>query len=202
MLWSGVFPERQPTRRDTFSFKSSRLASIQVRQLAESDAIWTVSEIRFYRDGRELMPQPGWQLNARPFPWDVRLAFDRNPATSWRAWERSRPGMFVKAAFQEPVEIDQVSIDEPHDQADLRIRVEGEDAAGRLIPLSSNAVRQDLPTPDGWRRMIGSQVKAYGYSHLLLDQTSPNFENIRKAPGEWGMTLVAEIKNYFLYKLQ
>jgi hypothetical protein len=92
MLWSGVFKERQPTQRDTFSFQSSRLASIRVRQLVESDAIWTVSELRFYQGGRELIPRHDWQFTARPFPWDVRLAFDRNPATCWRAWERSRPG--------------------------------------------------------------------------------------------------------------
>ena len=64
-----------------------------------------------------------------------------------------------------------------------------------------NAIRQDVPTPDGWRRMIGRQVKAYGYSHLLIDTTSPNFQDIRNAPGEWGMARVADVKNYSLYKL-
>ncbi len=201
MLWTGVFKDREPTRRDTFSFPPRHLAAIQVRQLAESEAIWTVSEIRFYQGGRELMPQPGWQFTARPFPWDAGLAFDRNPATSWRSWERSRPGMFMKVAFREPVEVDRVSVDGPHDQADLRMLVGGEDAAGRMVTLSTNGVRQDLPTPDGWRRMLGNQVKAYGYSHLLVDKTSPNFAEIRTAPGDWAMALVAEIRNYCLYKL-
>jgi hypothetical protein len=109
--------------------------------------------------------------------------------------------MFVKATFHQPIEIDRVSIDGPHDQADLRVLVEGEDSAGHPVTLSSEAVRQDIPLPDGWRRMIGNQVKAYGYSHLLIDKTSPNFEDIRSAPGEWGMTLVAEVRNYMLYQL-
>jgi len=202
MLWTGVFKERQPTQRQTFSFQPRRLASIQVRQQAESEAIWTVSEMRFYRGGRELAPRPDWQYTARPFPWDAGLAFDRNPATCWRAWERSRPGMFVNAKFHEPVEMDQVAIDGPHDQADLRLLVEGEDPAGHMVTLSSGAVHQDIPLPDGWRRMIGRQVKAYGYSYLLLDQTSPNFEDMRNAPDEWGTTLVKEVNRYFLYKLQ
>ena len=201
MMWSGAFKYMQPTWRHIFSFKSNRLAWIRVRQLAETNAIWTVSELRFYQSGRELTPQPDWQFTARPFPWDVGLAFDRNPATTWRAWEKSRPGMFLKAAFHRPIEVDQVSIDVPADYADIRMLVEGEDAAGHSVALSSQATRQDIPLPDGWKRMIGDQLKAHGYSYLLLDTTSPIFDDVRNTPGQWGITLVAEHKSYFLYKL-
>jgi len=201
MMWSAVFKEMQPTWRDTFSFKSTRLASIRVRQVAESDAIWTVSELRFYREGRELMPQPDWQFKAQPFPWDVHLAFDRNPVTSWRAWQKSRPGMFVKATFHQPIEVDRVTIDGPRDQPDIRLLVEGEDPAGHAVALSSEAVRQDIPLPDGWRLMIGNQLKSYGYTHLLIDKSAPVFDDIRDAPGQWGMTLVTEQRNYRLYQL-
>ena len=89
----------------------------------------------------------------------------------------------------------------PADYADIRMLVEGEDAAGHSVALSSQATRQDIPLPDGWKRMIGDQLKAHGYSYLLLDTTSPIFDDVRNTPGQWGITLVAEHKSYFLYKL-
>ncbi|PYT36261.1 MAG: hypothetical protein DMG58_00095 [Acidobacteria bacterium] len=201
-IWSGLFKDYQPTWRHTFNFKLRRLLSIRVRQTARSNAIWTIAELRLFHNGQELIPQPDWQLNARPFPWDVALAFDRNPVTSWRAWERARPGMFVEARFHRPSEVDRVSIDGPRDQEDMRLVVEGEDVTGNLVTLSSEAMAEDIPLPYGWKRMIGKQLKLNGYTHFVISKSGGGYNDIRDHPAEWGMTLAAERGNQILCELQ
>src|SRR5947209_10191423 len=100
MLLTAMYPDFQPLRILTFSFPervATRLRLVQTATTKES--IWSVAEFRVYDAGRELPRAPQWRLTARPNPWDVQLAFDNDPVTRWRTWERAMPGMRIEVDF-------------------------------------------------------------------------------------------------------
>lgn len=202
-LYSGVFPTWQPNVRRTFRFPPQRLRTIRVTQTAEPEnQIWTIAELRLFHNDQEIMRTPRWKLTSRPFPWDIARAFDGNRLTSWRAWETARAGMFVEITFDEPVEADRVCLDGPHDQDGLQFLVSGEDETGQAVTLASQAAVEELSLPEGWRRLIGRELKSNGYTHFVIKQGVPGYAEVRQDPEGWGMKFLAQRGNYALYELR
>ncbi len=198
-----AFPDWAPTWRRTFHFNATRLERIRIEQTAErSAAVWTISEARLFDRGREIARQPGWRLTTSNFPWDIGFAFDGNLATSWKAWERARPGMFVECEFDGPIEVTDVQVDAPHDQRDTRLAIKGEDADGRAVTLPASVSFEDTPLPAGYRLLVGREFKAQGYTHFTMKHGIPGYEDVRRNPAEWGMRLVAERDGYILCQFE
>jgi hypothetical protein len=196
------FPDWAPTWRRTYHFDASLLKRIRITQAAQSVKDWTISEVRLFDRGRELPRQPGWRLSASHYHWDIGFAFDGNLATSWKSWDGAKPGMYVDCAMDQPVEVTDVQVDSPHDQRDTRLVIQGEDSAGRRMTLSSAAVSEDAPLPAGYRISVGQEFKARGYTHFIIRQGIPGYEELRSNPAEWGMTLVAERDGFILCRLK
>ena len=108
ILQTPVRQDMQPLWNLRFTFPPRTLRHLRLLQTATSPAdIWSIGEARFFRGQNEVMPS---HADARPFPWDIGLAFDQNPVTRWRSWESIHPGMHVDIDFGAPVELDRVEL--------------------------------------------------------------------------------------------
>ena len=111
ILTTAVKPNYQPLWNFRYTFSPSTLTHVRLLQSAESGTdIWSIGEIQFFLGSEEIRPATGWKMNSSSFPWDIGLAFDRNPVTRWRSWEPIHPGMWIDVDFGAPVELDRVEL--------------------------------------------------------------------------------------------
>ncbi len=205
VFFSGVdqFPEWAPTWHTTFHFDAGRWKRIRIETATgKSGPSWAVSEVLFFDHGREIRPSPSWRLHSSQFCWDAGFAFDGNLATSWRAWEQPHPGMYLEAAFGEPMEIDELRVDAPLEQRTVSLLIEGEGANGNLWKIPAISQSGNSPLPAGYRALIGKEFKASGYTHLIMKKGIPGYEELRRNPAEWGLRFVAEQDGYVLCQFQ
>jgi hypothetical protein len=193
ILTSAQRTDLQPTLNLRYTFPSRTVERLRIVQNAESDDIWSIGEMRFFLGSQEIRPDGRWKLDAWPFPWDIRLALDRNPTTRWRAWEPSRAGMHVDVDFGGPVELDRVELHGSHDQGHLKVQLEAIDA--KLERL------EDEPLAD-LRRMAVATVKARGIDYLLVGGDHWLTPSIHGDPEGWGLKLIADRGDAWLMQIQ
>jgi hypothetical protein len=191
ILQTPVRRDMQPLWNLRFTFPPRTLRHFRLLQTATSPTdIWSIGEARFFRGQNEVMPS---HADARPFPWDIGLAFDHNPVTRWRSWESIHSGMHVDVDFGAPVELDRVELHSSHDQYKINVHLEGIDA--KLEKLD------DPPTED-LRRLATRTIKARGIDYLLLGRDYADAAEIGKDPVRWGLRSLAAHDGDILYEIQ
>ena len=192
MLLTPMAPDMVPSRSYEFSFPSTDLRGLRVAQTASAEEQWSLSEVRAFANGVELPRLPAWRLTAQPNPWDVQMAFDNNPVTRWQSWQPARPGMKVDIDFGGIERVDQVRLECSRDQYDIRMQIEGMDAAGYWRTLSHvpriTAKRVDV----NLRAAATAELKARGIRYLLIrgdDYFASDYADYETA---WGIHFVAQ----------
>jgi hypothetical protein len=188
--------------RFTFSFPPRPLYGIRVVQTAAGSDIWKIAELTVNHEGAESPVLSSWQLTAKPFPWHADLGVDRQPATYWRADRALYPGMFYQIRFGgSPQLLDNVLLDCPPDQSQIRLRLEGEVAPDRW---------QFLATPDlalrplagvNLRRGATAELRRSGVGYLLNPPDGIITQDVEKNPAAWGLTQVDAINGWRLYRV-
>ena len=194
ILNTATKPIYQPlwTLRYTFSPRTKQ--RVRLVQSAESAGdIWSIGEMQFFLGSQEIRPGPKWKFGASSFPWDIGLAFDRNPVTRWRSWEPIHPGMYVDVDFGEPVQLDRIELQASPDQWKIDVALEGIPA--RLEKLEAE------PSGD-LRRLATATVKARGIDYLLISGDHWLTADMHGDPGRWGLTKVADRGTDWLFKIQ
>jgi len=191
----------EPNGRFRFTFPAQRLRAIRVNQLASGSAMWTIHELRIFRDGHELPREPGWRLTARPYPWSIQEAFDNSPVTFWRSGEAIHPGMFVEVEFGAAREADQVVIEGPMDQYDLRLELEGMSGNGAWGRLGGKPLASEGAPYIGFRRAAAEELKRRGVDYVLCFQDEPWAEEVRRNRDLWGVVDTGTTGAATLYKL-
>ncbi|MEN6605375.1 MAG: glycosyltransferase family 39 protein [Bryobacteraceae bacterium] len=202
MLWIGFAPDLAPTWHHTFRFPARQVRRVRLVQTAgNAPDLWSVSEVRFLANEKELPRAAAWRVRADPNPWDVQMAFDNSPATRWRSWRKIEPGMFIETDFGRLETIDSVRVECSRDQYKIRMKLEGMDSAGHWSTLSDASQTSDAPVPVGLRRMVTQELKARGVTHLLIWDSDYGADEIRVNALAWGVTQVRELGPVRLYKL-
>jgi hypothetical protein len=168
---------------------------LRIVQNARIPEVWSISEGRFFHGTSEILPQPRWRADAEPFHWDVGLAFDRNPATRWRAWEPGRPGMYVEMDFGAPVVLDRVELDCSTDQGDPDVQLEAIEAKLEKLKL-------DPEPPESLKRLATTTVKARGIDYLLIGGDNWLAPDMFANPAAWGLNKVADRGSAWLFEIQ
>jgi hypothetical protein len=120
------------------------------------------------------------------------MAFDNNPATAWKTWEPTKPGMYFELDFGKPLAIDAVTFDSPNAQAPMRFELDGVEAQSSAVP-----VRPDL------RRLATAALHREGIGYVLVDPTLLGAEDFKTNPEAWGIRFVDEASNGVrLYRLE
>jgi hypothetical protein len=202
ILWTPLIPERAPTWLLRFRFPSQELRCLRVIQTARGEPdYWSVSELRLFQGGRELPRLPAWRLRAHPNPWYVQLAFDNSPVTRWSSQQTLFPGMFLEVDFGRSQPVDSALLACSHDQYKIRLRLEGQDAAGVWKPLAAAPEPGEQPSLLGLRRTAIEELKARGILYLVIAGSDYYEDDFRKNPNRWGIREIAESNAYRLYRL-
>src|SRR6185312_11326930 len=146
--------DNSPTQTLRCTFPAREFTHLRfVQKAGSSGEMWSIAEMRFFHGTEELTPEKSWRYTATSFPWDIGLAFDRNPATRWRSWDAAHPGMSIDVNFPRPVVIDRIELLGPHNEPHTEIALEG---------INAHMTKLDLPEPPNSRRIATATVKAMG----------------------------------------
>lgn len=202
MQWNPLAPEFAPTWLLSFKFPPQELRKVRVVQTASGGPdFWSVGEMRVYYGPRELPRAPEWRLRASPNPWDVQMAFDNSPATRWSSVQALYPGMFLEVDFGRAERVDEVLLECSHDQYKIRLRLEGEDAAGKRVDLAEAPEARDAPDIVGLRRAAAEELKSRGIGYILVFDDDFGADDYRTRRQEWGIEAAGEAAGVTVYRI-
>ncbi len=192
----------QASRRLTFTFAQRNLRKVRVVQTARAEPDqWSVTELRVLLGGQELQRAIAWRLRASPSPWDVQMAFDNSPVTRWRSWQTIEPGMFLEVDLGTPQTIDSVVLEASDDQGKVRLRLEGIDPQGGVVPLAAGPVQTGATVPPRLRRYAVEELKLRGVQYILVMEGDHGSADFRSKPMAWGITEAGESYGARLYRI-
>ena len=203
ILWTAFTPDYEPTWRLRFSFPRQPLRAIRVVQTNTGPDLWSIHELHVGQADPEGAPpaNPRWRFNAQPYPWAIADAFDGNPITFWKCGEALRPGQFVEVDFNQVEPADSVEIETAPNQWGIRLKLEGQDAAGQWKLLAAAPQASDAPVPPGLRRAAAEELKRRGIDYLLIFDGEFGADDLQGNAGLWGIRQVGEDKGARLYRL-
>ena len=184
-----------------FTFPARELQRLRIMQTATNASdIWSIGEIRIFNEENELPPDSSWRFRAQPFPWDIALAFDRNPATRWRSWQSIRLGMHVDVDFGKLVELDRIELHCSHDQGSIQVHPESCEGSS-CSPIPARLEKLEDPSPGDIRKDAIRAVKAHHIDYILIDDGNWTAADMCSNPGRWGMKFVAVRAGNRLYRI-
>lgn len=201
ILLTAVAPEYAPTWRLRFRFPRQTLRGLRVVQTNRGEDTWSIHEFRIYQGDRELPRAAEWRLTAQPYPWGIQDAFDNSLATFWLCGETLKPGQRVQVDFHGEQTADSVVLEAAPNQYAARLKLEGQDAAGRWQLLAAAPTAGDAPRPLGLRRALAGELKRRGIDYLLIFDTDNGAEDLRVNADLWGLRAVGDYKGARLYQL-
>jgi hypothetical protein len=82
-----------------------------------------------------------------------------------------------------------------------RLKLEGQDAAGRWQLLAAAPTPSDVPRPLGLRRAVTTELKRRGIDYLLVFDTDNGADDLRLNADLWGLRAVGDYRKARLYQL-
>lgn len=201
VLWTPAIPDYQPLRRVQFAVSAvphRKLRVVQTAQAAPDN--WTIIEARFFNRGKEVQRSPAWRLRASHNIWDVQLAFDNSPVTSWSTWQAAEPYMSFEIDFGSPVTFDSVALDCPGGQHRVRMRIETQNESGQWAYEEGPQVQVARPRPGYLRTWVADEFLSRGVTHLLVRDTDFFADDFRTNATEWRLSVAAELPGSRLYR--
>jgi len=194
-----LHPDPRTARTMTLSSGPRRLLGIRLVQRATGAAIAPgFFEVTVFGSEGELRPRSTWHFDAHPFPWDAGLAFDRNPVTRWKTWQKIVRGAWISVEFDHEQTVTAVkSVPNP---ASVRWTLEGKEASGGWFPLDAASKDEVVPAPPNLRRAATQELKRNHFQYLWLD-ANPDVDDLRNHPEEWGIRLITEFQGASLYSI-
>ena len=205
ILLTPLIDDWHPTRVSEFAFTPRTLRRIRLVQTVASDALWSVSELRVYADGRELAILPAWGLTAQPNPWDVRLAFDNLAVTRWRSWQPAAPGMYLEVDFGKPTPVDSIRVQSSTDESETTCRLDGAGPDAREWTTLAENPKQVFLLPDlgniNLRAEATYALKHQGYGYLLIENDGLGADDYFRNASLWNIELKADRAGSRLYEI-
>ena len=190
---------------DSFKFPEHTARRLRIVQTAQPESEWTqwsVHEMRFFHQGKELPRQAGWRLRSWPNPWEVQLAFDNSLATRWRTWDTVAPGDYLDVDFGKDETVDEIRLDTSLDCASVKLQAEAMDSGGNWIALSRQPEVSVADHSNYSLRMAATyEMKARGLHYLIIGDDFSGAADFQDDPKAWGLTPVAAGYGIRLYKV-
>jgi hypothetical protein len=196
-----MIPSYQPAQWWTYQFSKRSLRKLRLVQTTKSDQeIWAVSELRLLGPDGEIPRGSGWQLRAKPNPWQVQLAFDNDPVTCWMSAESARPGQYIEVELDHPAELigvrAEVSRNQPEGTARLEVEVDG-----KWTALVQKPAVSDGPPLPGMRKLATGALKRNGVLYISVNKDEFLAGDMARDPAAWGVTLLGEAGPAKLYHI-
>jgi hypothetical protein len=194
ILSTAMKPNFQPLRNLRYTFAPRSLSRLRLIQNAQSGTeIWSIGQMNFFLGNEEIRPVTKWKVDSSTFPWDLGLAFDRNPVTRWRSWEPIHPGMWIDVDFGAPVQMDRVELHCSLDEPVLDVKLEG---------VNASLTKLDDPPSGDLRRLATETVKKRGIDYLLIAGGHWLTDDIHGNPERWGLKKIADRGDAWLFQIQ
>jgi hypothetical protein len=196
ILWTPLVKRYRPETALVFRFPPSKLRALRIEQTAADPARgWNVAEI-------EAGPARIAKITAAPNPWEANMAFDGSPVTRWRSLETARPGMFLQADFDNPIETDSVRVVCANSTENSHaVKLLGQDSSGAWTELAASP--EIVPYAPGvdWRREAVRQMKKLGADYMLVFRQDLFAADYTANMASWGLTLAGEAASVKLFRL-
>jgi len=167
VLLSAAQAGERPRYAVRFRLPKGAVKALRVVQTSEKNELWSVSEMRLYRDGAEIPRQTSWRVSAKPNWWEAARAFDGNEVTAWSTWQAIEPGMYLEEDFDDTLPVDTVVLVSPHGQQAPTLRVDGLSTDGHWRPLAGPPEISELPVRTGLRQAAKVELKALGFHYVV-----------------------------------
>lgn len=195
----------QPNVLQSFKFPERKARRFRILQTAPPETEmtqWSVHEMRFFYQGKELPRQADWRLRAWPNPWEVQLAFDNSLATRWRTWETVAPGDYLDVDFNREETVDEIRLDTSLDCASVKLQAEAMDAGRAWALLKKDPQVSVVDHKNYSLRMAATyEMKARGLHYLIIGNDFYGAADYEDDPKAWGLTLVAVGARCRIYKV-
>jgi hypothetical protein len=196
-LWTPKEIARQPLKEIVLSFPRIRATRLRVvLACSRPDQLWTVTEMRFRDDGRELPRSPRWRIAASPDPWEAPFAFDNSPVSRWSAERYGAKGAFLEVAFDQPQAVDSVVLECPED-APEQLALQADHS-----PVNAKVTAAPVKPPPGMRRAAVRLLESYGFEYLIMSSSDYYSDDFKKYAEFWGVRSLAEAGDWTLYRLE
>jgi hypothetical protein len=199
----GVDIGLQPIRMHSFRFEPQtgrRFRMLQTASGVPHDEQWNAHELRFYRNGVEIVRRPEWRLQAWPNPWDVQMAFDNSPVTRWRSWETPAPGMYLDVDFGREETVDEIRVETSADSIHVRMQPQILKASGAWEAIPSMLASSDIAPVKNARRLATYELHRRGVDYILLMPNDPAADDVANDPEAWGLRELGNDQGARVYK--
>jgi Dolichyl-phosphate-mannose-protein mannosyltransferase len=201
MLWTPMETGRQPLKHITLSFAPLTATRLRVTlRQSRPDEVWSVSEMRILREGREIPRSARWKISASPDPWEAPFAFDNNAVSKWSVEQFGASGAFLEVAFDAPTAVDSVLL-ECLENAPEQVGVEAATSGG-LVQVKASLHAAKVEAPTGLRRSAIKMLERYGFEYLMISNSGYYADDYKKYANFWGIRSVAESGDTILYHLE
>jgi hypothetical protein len=178
-----------------------RLRGVRLVETAAGAAIIPgLLEVSVFGSGGAFRPSDAWRVDAHPFPWDAGLAFDRNPVTRWKTWQKIARGAWIAVEFEHEQTVAAVRFETGPDQVSVQWQLEGKENSAGWVPLEVVSKEELVAAPLHLRRAATAELRRNHFQYLWLD-AQPDLTDFRTNPKEWGIRLLAQFQGISLYHI-
>jgi hypothetical protein len=195
----GVFSEIE------YRWPERELTAVRFARTTAGEAQWGISEVQLFQGQDSLALQPGWRFLARPNVWEARFAFDRNWMSRWGTWEPVKPGVHLGVDFGGPVRIDRAKLICLTHEQEGPVECHGRTLRGHWDSLAHSPEVRRLPALN--RRLSAMRlVRQEGIGYILAPTGETGYgpagEALSERPADWGLELLGQAGNVFLFRLR
>ena len=210
-LLGSLNPIQRPDQALRASWPSRPLRGLRVRQSGMPKArAWTVSEIRFLRDGEAIDPPESLTISSFPHPWHAPRLVDGKIFPLWNSREPPFAGMWIEARFGSELMLDGLELIHPRAsaRAQTALTFAGLVSNGDWTDLESVSLRS-LHTPVGSREgsaAASAMLRRHRVAYVVLnlsprDPYYPQSRVIASDPRAWGLRRVFVDRTAMLFEV-
>jgi hypothetical protein len=184
-----------------FRLPQQAVKALRVVQTTGKNELWSVSEMRVYRDGVEIPRRGAWRVTAKPNWWDAPLAFDGREVTAWSTGQAIEAGMYLEEDFDDTLLVDTVTLVSPHGQQVPALRVDGLGTDGHWRPLTGPPEISEVPPWQGLRHAANQELKSLGFRYVVARCDKEVGLDMNQNRSNWGLLWIREIGGACIYPL-
>ena len=202
MRWTPFDTDSQPVVRLTFQPKAPRVNALRILQKGHCVGFWSLSEVRWIPEKiPDRTPDRPSALTAQPEPWHAAWAHDGNPATRWKVWQQTQPGMYWEARFDHPQPLETVEIDASPDESNTCIELQTQ-SAGAWTTFPKSPQIQAIPLSSDIRHRITEEFHKQGITHILIHKDERAASDFETRQTDWGIVKTSESGPARLYRIE
>ena len=204
VLKSVSFYRQAPFYNLTASWTAQPLVAVRARLTQSHPGEWCIHEVRLFSGEDRILSNPRWNLRFWPNRWEAPFAFDENLATRWRTWEPMRAGMYMEADLVSPQVLTSMDLISHTPVYKVPVEIFGMGPNGKWQLLSNNP-ETILRPPEDLRKAAVRGIQRAGFRYILTPTASGGLgalgDLIAGHETEWGLELVGQVGNIFLFRI-